>query len=108
MAVYSYKRNDTGKLHRVTLSDAAGVVDLTNAAAVRFHMYREDTRAQKVNAAMTIQDAAGGIVRYAWQAADVDTAGRFLAEIEVTWQDATETTFPNTEFDLVVIHDDLS
>lgn len=107
-STFQIKRNDRRPLLVATLTDTNDAVDLTNATAVRFHMYREDTRAEKVNAAATITTAASGIVTYAWAAGDTDTAGRYLAEWEVTWSDGTESTHPNTEFDTVIVHDDLS
>jgi len=90
------KRNDTAPPFTATLRDAAGaVVDITGAS-VLFLMRDPRTRTLKVSGAMTILDAAGGRVSYAWAAGDTDKAAVYQVEIQVTFSDSTIETFPNT------------
>jgi hypothetical protein len=103
------KRNDTRKPIRLQLTDADGAVDMTNATSARIHVYREDTRAQKINAAMTFETPrTDAWVTYQPTASDMDTAGRYLMEVEVVFSDATELSFPDNGFDVLLVHDDLS
>lgn len=83
----------------VTLLDAAGApVNLTAASGVTFTMRDASLGAIKVNAgAATFVDQAGGQVSYAWAAGDTDTVGSYEAKFTVTWNDATQTSFPTDE-----------
>lgn len=67
-----------------TLSDAAGVLNLSAASEVRFQMRAPGATLLKVDAAAEIVNAAGGQVRYLWQATDLDTEGLFIGWFEVT------------------------
>jgi len=51
--------------------------------------------ALKIDTAMTIVDATGGIVQYDWQTGDTDTVGTYNVEFEVTYSDSSIETFPN-------------
>lgn len=101
------KRNDTKEPIRVTLQDQAGTVDLTGAA-VRFHMMNGESGTVKVDADAMVVDAPNGVVVYTWVAADVDTAGTFLAEWEVAFPDGKIQTFPNDGHVKVNIVEDLA
>jgi hypothetical protein len=61
----------------------------------------------KIDAAMVIETADEGRVRYDWQAADTDTAGRYYGEIQVTFSGGAVETFPNKSFFEVLIGKDL-
>lgn len=104
--VTKIKRHDTAPAFTATLRDAAGVaVNLTGATA-RFLMRDPRTRTLKVNGAMTITDAAGGRVSYAWATGDTDTAAKYQVEVEVTFADSTIRTFPSDgHHDLHVVKD---
>lgn len=107
MIKFKTKRNDTAKLLEATLYyPATTPVNLTTASTIRFKM-ADSTGALKVNRVVPAADAAAGRVDVAWQAADVDTAGVFRAEFEVTWGDATLQTFPEDGFIRVQISEDL-
>ena len=90
---------------QATLTDGAGaVVDLTSAT-VRFLMRAKNATSAKVAAAATIVNAAGGVVKYTWTGTDTDTAGRYLAEFEVTIGGKKQ-SFPNDRYiDVVVLKD---
>lgn len=89
------KQNDTAPSLRATLKDGSGnAIDLTNAA-VRFHM-KDLAGTVKIDAAANIvSPATSGVVQYAWQSGDTDTAGSYYAEFEVTYVDNTVESFPN-------------
>ena len=101
---FEIKTGDVGKVIRSVLRDENyEPVNLEQAAQVRFNMatYREGTPV--VDAAGAIEQTdiippeEGGTlgkVRYAFQAPDIDEAGIFSGEWEVTWNDGSVTTYP--------------
>lgn len=101
-------KNDTAPPIQATLKAGtpAAAVDLTGAS-VQFHM-KDAAGVVKVDAAASITDATAGEVEYAWQVGDTDTAGRFQAEWEVTFPDATVRTFPTPGVTTVVIHGEIA
>jgi hypothetical protein len=67
---------------------------LVGASCV-LHMRPEAGGALKVAAGVcTIVDAATGTISYDWAALDTDTAGRYLAELVVTFSDGRQETYP--------------
>lgn len=91
---FNIKQNDTSPSLRATLTDAdLNPINLTSAS-VQFHMKSLDG-ALKIDTAMTIVDATGGIVQYDWQTGDTDTVGAYNVEFEVTYSDSSIETFPN-------------
>ena len=108
--VVTMKRNDTGPPLVVTLLDAtAAAVDLTDATGIRFLMRRKDDVALKVDGTCSVVgDPTDGQVQYEWQEGDTDTSDpRWLAELEVTFDDGVVETFPNDSYLIVKILDDL-
>lgn len=102
------KQNDTGPSIVASLKDAdSAAIDLTGAA-VRFHMRSVGSATAKVDAAATVTDQSGGVVKYEWQAGDTDTVGQFQAEFEVTYVTGIVETFPNNTFILVQVVDDIA
>jgi hypothetical protein len=67
-----------------TLSDANGPIDLTGTS-VRFQMRLPGASVFKVDAVATPVDAVAGQISYAWQGADTDTPGLYVAWFEVTF-----------------------
>lgn len=109
MASFHITENDTAPPIEATLKagDPAAAVNLTGAS-VRFHM-EDEAGTVKVDAAGTLVDAANGKVKYDWQPADTDTAGRFKAEWEVTFSDGTIRTFPTgSSKTTVVVHGEIA
>lgn len=92
-AEFTIKRNDLLKTLRVRLSDVNGAINLLNTT-VAFHMTAAVDGTPKVNAPASIEDAAGGIVTYAWQGTDTDTAGTYIAEFEITYPSGKKLTVP--------------
>jgi hypothetical protein len=106
---FTIKRNDRLPTIIAILSDADGVIDLTNVGSdqVRFVMRGENTAAATVNAVASIDDADAGRVSYAWQEDDTATAGTYQAEWQVTFPTGERATFPNDHALRIVIVPDL-
>lgn len=77
-----FKNNRSPSLPDTITVDGAAFPLTTST--VKFQMRNEATDTLKVDAAATVVDAPSGAVRYDWQAADVDTAGRFMGWWHVT------------------------
>ena len=107
MADFTIKRNDTRPAIRVTLSTAPTDV----ITSVTFKM-ADKAGTSIVSAAGTIVSqpsaTAGGVVEYAWLAADTDQAGRMRGEMQVTFDDARVETYPNKGFIDIEITEDIS
>jgi hypothetical protein len=98
MANFFLRQGDTLPRIKATLKDATGAtINLGGGALVRFRMRAQRGGALKVDQPATITDAAAGQVEYAWQAADTDTAGDYLAEWRVTFGSDRQ-THPNSTF----------
>ena len=111
MSVESYdftvKLGDTGAEIAAILKANALAVDLTGAT-VKFLMKAASlTGAAKVDAAATIVDAATGSVKYAFTAGDLDTAGSWLGEFEVTDASSRIATYPSAGYIKISIVQDL-
>lgn len=91
---FNIKQNDTSPSLQATLKDASLTAINLTGASVQFHMKAVDGTL-KVDAAMTVVDAEGGIVQYDWQSGDTDTVGAYYVEFEVTYSDNSVETFPN-------------
>lgn len=78
-------------------------------ATVRFNM-RLAGGAVKVNRAVAVivTDTGTPTVRYDWNAGDVDTAGVYEAEFEVTYPGGAVETFPNADYIRVKITEDIA
>ena len=102
MASFYIKQHDTAPAIQAVLSDESGRIDLTAATDVRFTMWT--SAAIKVNRALaTITTAKSGLVSYAWQSRDTDTAGTYSCEWEITWSNGTKQTVPSDMNDTVLI-----
>lgn len=84
------------------------VQDLTGAS-VKFQMWNARTNVVKINAVATVDSpATAGVVRYAFGAADLDTAGVYHAEWKVTFANGKPGTFPEPEPIVVVIRKNIA
>jgi hypothetical protein len=106
-ATFVTKRGDYRAAIKASLKDASGQpVNLANCIA-KFLM--ADLRGKvKVSRDAIIQDAVNGIVWFIFEANEVDEAGTFLGEFEVTYADGRVETFPNEGYMTVRINQDLS
>ena len=76
-------------------------VDLTGATIV-FFMKNSSTGTVKVNGgSCTTTDAANGKCRYTWGATDLDTAGDYVGEIQVT-DSAGKIQTSYSQFNLII------
>lgn len=108
--IYYVSRGDTAPAVTDTLQDYLGVVVNLTGAAVRFHMV-DRNGVVKVNAAATGPSGGAldttGQVQYQWIAGDTDTAGEFLAEWQVTFQNGQVETWPDNDHATVFVAADL-
>lgn len=104
---WSTKRGDTAPPIRAQILSPAGApVDLTGAS-VRFLLAAQAGGTPLVDGTATIVDAAQGIVEYAWAPGDLQAAGQYLAEFEVTWPDGRVQTYPGDGYITVAVVADL-
>ena len=107
---YFVSRNDTAPAVVDTLQDYLGVAVNLTGATVRFHM-TDRYGATKVNALATGPSGGAldttGQVQYQWVAADTDTAGEYLAEWQVTFQNGKVETWPDNDHATVFVTADL-
>lgn len=102
------KRGDTRTAIKATLKDAKEQpVDLTNCR-VKFIMTKIGGKTAKINREAIIKDAANGIVWFVFEANEVDEAGTYRAEFEVTYADGRVETFPNADYITIIISPDLN
>jgi hypothetical protein len=98
------KTGDTGPPIEMVCRDADdAIVDISGSTA-RFHMKKRGSSETTVDDTATVVDGEAGLVRYNWQAADTDTAGEYLAEVEITFADDTVQTFPNRTDKNIQVH----
>jgi uncharacterized protein YfaS (alpha-2-macroglobulin family) len=106
MSTFYIKTGDLLPLIRAQLTGAGGRPQKLDGAAVEFHM-RDAAGTLVVNANATVENAARGVVSYAWVTADTDTAGTYSAEFEVSVA-GKAMTFPNDSNITVVIADEVA
>lgn len=105
MDTFTIKRGDTGPSLRRTLEDFAGAVNLVGAT-VNFKMVSSEM-AVVVSRSAVVENPAGGVVVFLWQAADTATPGVYFGEFEVTYADNTRETFPNADYIKITVEKDL-
>ena len=105
------KAGDTAPLPVFTLSDYNGVADLSSGKSARFIMV-ESTDGDYISAEdatfVAGSSTAGKVTLASWTTDQVCSSGDFYAEIEVTWNDNTITTFPNNTFIPIRFHGEAS
>lgn len=107
MADFSIKSGDRLPSVQASLATADQPVDLATVGQVDFIMRSSGGGGVKVNAAATVVDAAGGVVRYDWAEGDTDAPGAYEAEWEVTWSDGKRQTFPTLTYHTIEVLADL-
>jgi hypothetical protein len=98
MVDFSIKQNDREPVFRATVTQRDGTAVNLTGASVTFVMRNRESKAIKVNAAMTIDDATAGRVSYPWTALDTDTVGFYEAEIKIVLSGGKQLTVPTTGY----------
>ena len=67
-----------------------------------------DTDSIKVNQGdcTLVTNGSDGMVRYSWTASDTNTAGTFVGEFQILYNDATKLTVPTSSVLSIVILED--
>lgn len=92
---FKLKRGDTSPAMRRVLADEDGVAINITGATVVFNMRAAGGAVVVDGAAAVVTDAAGGEVRYDWQAGDTAEAGDFEGEFQITYLSGAVETVPN-------------
>lgn len=101
------RQGDTTPAFIWTVTDQNGnPVDLT-AATATLRVRQLSSGSPIVNAAMTVTNAAAGVVEYAWAATDTQLIGMYMAEIQVVFSDSSTYTYPNEGFLSIEIQQNL-
>jgi hypothetical protein len=86
---------------------ALQTIDITGAQAVAMRWRRPDGTV--VTRALEVVDAAGGLVRYRWQAGDTSQSGQHRIHVVITWANGDPQTVPSdTTFYAVAINPQLA
>lgn len=101
--IFYLKQDDLAPVLEATLKDKDGAVNLIGLT-VTFRMC-DSTGARKVDdqAASFVTDGSDGVVQYAWQSGDTDTAGTFRGEFVVAFAGPKPMSFPNAGAIQIVI-----
>ena len=104
------KRHDTRPFLDVVLQDVSGTaLDLSaTVSGITFTMKNLDTDVVKVNAQVCslVNTGSDGMVRYSWDGADTDTAGTYVGEFQIMYNDATKLTVPTSSVLSIIILED--
>lgn len=74
----------------LTAKRSGVVIDLTSATSVKLYIYNSaKAQTNTGHETCTITSAAGGIVTYARQTADIPTKGTYKGDMKVTYSDTT-------------------
>jgi hypothetical protein len=108
---YTIKKNDAGRIISGQFKDANNaVVNCTGQTSRKMFMRKPDGTLKINGANFNFSNEATGSFSYTWQAADLDEAGEFQVEFEVTLPGPVVATFPTNEhkpFLIILIQDDL-
>jgi hypothetical protein len=107
MSKFFLKTHDTGKPVVASLKNSDGTAVNLTGCTVKVIVSAGVGVTAIVNRAVTVTDATGGIVTYTPIAADVATAGSYLAEWEVTTGSGGVFTVPDPGYDAFQIDQDL-
>jgi len=107
-ATFVTKRHSRRPYLRLAVTNSSGVAfDFTGAVGVTFVMY-DEAGTQKVKSPGVIETPlANGVLKYEWAAVDVDTAGEFRAEFDVSYGVGDPMTLPLDGYIMVKVYADL-
>ena len=104
--VVDVKRGDVGVIFTDTLA-ATGLANLNNVTSLLF-LLRNHSTGTLVSKTATVTNSATLTVQYVTQSGDLGTAGVYLQEWELTFNDGSVLTFPSRGYNLVRVADDLN
>lgn len=80
-------------------------LDLTLATGAKFRMRTEESASLKVSNASAVigTPKTNGQIIYAWAGTDTDTAGRYLAEVEVDYASGSPLVMPPNGYYHVIV-----
>ena len=105
---FTIKKNDTRPELAIQIIDESTGNPLNLAGATAVFSMKDRSGVLKINrASANIFDAVNGKVKYTWQAADVNTAGIFRGEFEVTFAAGAKATFPSDGDIVITILEDV-
>lgn len=107
MADYTIKQHDTWPPLEATLSDADGPINLTTATTIRLIIKASAGITPYLVKTCTIVNAITGKVKATWATGNLDTAGTYQGEFEITWSDSSIETVPNAGYFSFEIQPDL-
>lgn len=98
------RQGDTAKPFPFICQDTNGVVDISSATAVKFHLAKKPGQLAVIDALATDVDYANGEGEYDWAAGETDDfIGFYYAEIEVTWATGKPRTFPEGDNEYAIL-----
>jgi len=96
-------QTDRSPILRVELSDASGVIDLTDAAV--FFVYRNKySGVAPISGAATIISATGGTVEYAWTTNDTQSPNVYYGFWRISGDNGKWSSHPNDSYLRFVIN----
>jgi len=105
---FYWKQGDTAPAIAEQFFDGTGTAVNLTGATVKFMMWGQGDTAVKVNATATITDATLGKVSYTPNSTDTNTKGIYLVEWQVTFGGGAIETFPNSDWQKVLIKADIA
>ena len=108
MSLAYYKQHDLEPSLNFALQNADGsAILLTGATGVNIILRPTGATSGETKHAMTVVDAANGLVRHTWISGDTNTVGTYDLECEIIWPTSRPQTVPNHGYDTLIISDDL-
>lgn len=92
--IVTIKQGDTYPPLRAYLQMGNGAAINLDGASVRLLLVDADNN-PKLSQAMSVMNAAEGLVSYSWGATDTSTPGEYKMEFEITLNDGKIVTVPN-------------
>jgi len=108
--VYERVVGDTESPIEDTLTDDDGAIPITGYQSVKFHLVKPDDTVVEADDSgnVTVDNAGGGDVSYAFQSGDLDQEGRYRYEWEVTFASGGVLTVPSDGWEPIFVRDELA
>lgn len=103
---YLIKKGDRRPTLSGQLLQNGAAIDLTTASGVTFRMRKPGGTV--ISAAASVDDAATGMVSYAWQSGDLDEVGTYTLEWIIDWGGGSLQTLPSSGTTRITVDDIIS